>query len=433
VKAIDAAKNKSAAAVASWTVDATAPAKPLLSGAPSGFTSKRTTSVTISAETGASVTCSVDGGSFAACTSPKVLSDLADGEHSLAVRAQDAAGNTSGESKASWTVDTLAPSVELSGAPVGITTANTAKITYVTEQAATVTCSVDGGTYEACSSPIELADLADGEHSVAVKAEDAAGNMVLVVTDKWTVNTATPSAPTLAGAPDAVTSSTSAEIAFSGEDGAVFKCSVDGGAYTLCSSPKSLSGLSQGKHTLAVMQVNAAGTESDPAIASWHVDSSVPSGPVVTGVPTAPTDQTRLSATISAASGSDLFCSIDGAAFTACQSTVTRSGLLPGPHTLAVKAVSQAGVVSPVTTKSWTILGPIVAPALVKTPVEVYKKNNRWYFRTGATFSSGGDARSGAGLLTVQISEATAKPSDTLAPPTTAAFADGVVAWAASG
>jgi predicted phage tail protein len=194
-----------------------------------------------------------------------------------------------------------------------------------------------------------------------------------------------------------------------------------------------MTGLSQGKHTLAVLQVNAAGTESDPAIASWRVDSSVPSGPVVTGVPTSPTEQTRLSAAISAASGSDLFCSIDGAAFTACQSTVTRSGLLPGPHSLSVKAVSQAGVVSPVTTKTWTVLGPITSPALVKTPVEVYKKNNRWYFRTGASFGVGGDTRSGAALLTVQVSEATAKPSDSLAPPTTAAFADGVVAWSASG
>jgi hypothetical protein len=95
--------------------------------------------------------------------------------------------------------------------------------------------------------------------------------------------------------------------------------------------------------------------------------------------------------------------------------------------------VSQAGVVSPVTTKTWTVLGPIASPALVKTPVEVYKKNNRWYFRTGASFGAGGDTRSAAALLTIQISEATSKPSNSLAAPTSATYENGVVAWSASG
>ena len=61
---------------------------------------------------GASFECSLDGGAWRACTSPATYGGLANGTHSFAVRAVDAAGNVDG------TPPTRAWTVRLDGAPV---------------------------------------------------------------------------------------------------------------------------------------------------------------------------------------------------------------------------------------------------------------------------------------------------------------------------
>jgi hypothetical protein len=57
-----------------------------------------------SSEPGSTFGCSLDGGAFEPCTSPRAYSRLAPGAHTFAVRATDAAGNTGAPDAHSWTI-----------------------------------------------------------------------------------------------------------------------------------------------------------------------------------------------------------------------------------------------------------------------------------------------------------------------------------------
>jgi len=70
-----------------------------------------TDTISFSMDEPGSSQCSIDGGDYAGCSSPCVLTGLADGRHSFSVRGIDLAGNLGAAQSYSWTVDTAAPSV----------------------------------------------------------------------------------------------------------------------------------------------------------------------------------------------------------------------------------------------------------------------------------------------------------------------------------
>jgi hypothetical protein len=61
-------------------------------------------------ERGASFACQLDGGGFHPCSSPQSYEGLAEGSHTFAVQAVDAAGNLGPASTRTWLVDTTPPS-----------------------------------------------------------------------------------------------------------------------------------------------------------------------------------------------------------------------------------------------------------------------------------------------------------------------------------
>jgi hypothetical protein len=112
-----------------WTTDSTAPDAPTITGGPAMGSSTSSTQaefavsgVDNSGGSGvASHQCKLDGpagvaGSWATCTTPHVLTGLADGTYTFRVRAIDAAGNTGPATSRTWEVSSL-----LGGAPDGMT------------------------------------------------------------------------------------------------------------------------------------------------------------------------------------------------------------------------------------------------------------------------------------------------------------------------
>jgi alpha-tubulin suppressor-like RCC1 family protein len=95
----------SSAAVISWRVDLTPPAAPQITSAPAAMIRTGDATVSFTGDQEATFTCAIDSGSYSACSSPKALLGLSNGEHTMRVKAVDPAGNASAATAASWEVD----------------------------------------------------------------------------------------------------------------------------------------------------------------------------------------------------------------------------------------------------------------------------------------------------------------------------------------
>lgn len=146
-----------------------------------------------STEPGSTFTCSVDGGSYAACTSPLTTPTLAVGAHTFSVRARDSAGNVDpSPASRAFTVaappDTTPPETTITKSPDKKTKSQTAKFTFQASEPATFKCSLDGKPLSGCTSPFSR-KVGKGKHSFKVVATDVAGNSdASPATYSWTVS-----------------------------------------------------------------------------------------------------------------------------------------------------------------------------------------------------------------------------------------------------
>jgi hypothetical protein len=182
----------------SWTVDLTPPNTTIIDG-PTGTLPVASASFTFTAsELGVSFDCSLDSAAFARCTSPAALTALGQGAHTFTVRATDAAGHPDpSPASRSWTVDTVAPDIAITSGPASAATSGPRVAFGFTVSEGAPTCSLDGGGFTACASPLAT-NLPAGPHTFAVRAGDAAGN-VTTVTRGWTVACAPPDPTGAAG------------------------------------------------------------------------------------------------------------------------------------------------------------------------------------------------------------------------------------------
>jgi hypothetical protein len=257
--------------------DLTAPETTIVSG-PAGSVGSGSAGFVFSAtEPGSTFECALDGSAFAACSSPRGFTGLAEGAHTFEVRATDPAGNAD-ETPASrtWRVDTTQPVTSIDSGPMGSVGSASAAFTFSSdEQDAGFECALDGAAFAVCSSPQSYAGLAEGAHTFEVRAMDGAGNSDSTpATRTWRVDTIAPETAIVSG-PMGSVGSPSAAFAFSSdEQGAGFECALDGAAFAACGSPQSYAGLAEGVHTFHVRATDGAGnTDPTPATRTWTVDA----------------------------------------------------------------------------------------------------------------------------------------------------------------
>ncbi|HEX7838373.1 MAG TPA: hypothetical protein VF469_12950, partial [Kofleriaceae bacterium] len=165
-------------------------------GGPSGATASTIASFAFSSPNAgfwARFQCALDGGAFAACTSPRTYTGLGEGAHRFEVRVRDFFGRVDpSPAMWSWTVDLTPPDTTLVDGPSGTVPIASAMFSFTaSEPDASFACSLDGGAFAPCTSPDAVTGLAQGAHSFAVRATDAAGHTdPSPASRSWTVDTA---------------------------------------------------------------------------------------------------------------------------------------------------------------------------------------------------------------------------------------------------
>lgn len=333
-----------------WTVDLTAPdttivdAPAALGGAAASFTFS-------GSESPVTFRCSLDGGDFAPCPAEATFEGLAEGTHELEVVAVDAAGNEDPTPAAhAWTVDAEAPDTTITSAPTETVGGGEVLIAFTgSEAAVTFECRLDGGAWEACSSPWVEAGLPDGDHTLAVRAVDAAGNAdPTPAAAGFTVDSSLPDTVITSGVSGA-TQLTTLVYEFVGTiAGSTFECRFDGSDWTPCNSPVGYASLADGEHSFAVRAIDPLDqVDATPATRTAVVDTLAPDTTITDGPSGSVNDSLVYFEFSSTEPEARLFCVFDTAAEVPCTSPWGISGLTDGPHTFSVRAIDAAGNADP--------------------------------------------------------------------------------------
>jgi len=145
------------------------------------------------------------------------------------------------------------------------------------------------------------------------------------------------------------------------EAGSTFTCSLDGAAYTACTSPRTVTGLTDGAHTFRVRARDAAGnTDATPATRSFTVETATadttPPNTRIVKHPRKRTTSKKATFTFrSTEAGSTFQCKLDRKRWQSCTSP-KRYRVKKGKHTFRVRATDATGNrdASPATFR-WTV------------------------------------------------------------------------------
>jgi hypothetical protein len=269
--------------------DTTAPAAPTITPTYSTTVDRQVSFGVTANDTIQSTSCALGATPFGACP-PGNAYVLPEGTYSFSAKVTDPSGNTSPSTTTSFQIVDTA----LVGGPSGSSSDPRPAFTYSSGAGTAFDCSLDGAAYSACpANGTQVGPLAEGQHTFSVRAKAGSAFDHVPATRTWTVDT-TPPVATLdpfsgpgQGSLQAVDAET---FNFSLNEAGGTACSLDGAAFTACSSPASFAALAPGAHTFSVRGTDLAGNVGGLATRSWVVaardgDRHGSDGPVIVAAP----------------------------------------------------------------------------------------------------------------------------------------------------
>jgi large repetitive protein len=405
VSAVDAAGNVSAVTKVTYTLDTTPPPAPVVT-APASPSHDLTPTYGISdGEIGAQLTCVLTGPNGTVFTGPCPVdgtfdtTGFGDGLYTLTVTAADAAGNASSTSGV-WTRDTVAPPAPGVSAPSSPAQGRTVTFSVTDAEAGVIyTCVVSGpsaATVTSCgpSAVLNLVGAADGSYTLTVTATDAADNTSTATSATYVLDTTSPVAPSVSATPSPAQGRHVSYTIAGVEQNGVLTCKLvgPGGSSAVMSGScgttvgVDLTGQPDGTYTLTVTVTDAAGNVSAAGSASYVLDTTAPTAPIIGGH-ASPGNDTSPSFGISTESGATLTCTV--ARYFQVVSTgpcgpggtVDLSGYDDGEFEITVFATDAAGNVGPSATVVYLLdtsapetpaLTSPASPSPVEKPVWVF-------------------------------------------------------------
>ncbi len=276
------------------------------------------------------------------------LSDLAEGDHTFSVRAEDNAGN-SAVVPVQFVVDTLDPTVVITS-PTDGATLGTVDVTveYTTDGTGSaidvVERSVDGGAWEAAGASSTLVEsLDEGVHTVDIRVTDGAGHQATAGVE-FTVDVSAPVVMITSPADDALLSTNSVTVEWTVSDsGATVEGSLDGGAWLPATGTSAtFTDLSDGEHTVTVRATDGASNEGEDSV-TFTVDTTPPTVSITAPEEDAIIDSSSVVITWTATDAVTTERSVDGGTWEAVTGTsVTISPLADGEHTVEIRVTDEA-------------------------------------------------------------------------------------------
>ncbi|PAO34662.1 Ig-like domain-containing protein [Vibrio vulnificus] len=282
IRQTDEAGNSSESSTLTFTLDTTAPDAPQISldidsgSLADDFLTNKGDFTVAGTEEGATVEYFVNGEWTTTAPTP------VEGDNTIIVRQTDAAGNTSGSSTLTFTLDTTAPDAPQinldtdSGSLADDFLTNKGDFTVAgTEEGATVEYFVNGEWTTTAPTPVE------GENTIIVRQTDAAGNTSGSSTLTFTLDTTAPDAPQISLdidsgslADDFLTNKGDFTVAGT-EEGATVEYFVNGEWTTTAPTPV------EGDNTIIVRQTDAAGNTSGSSTLTFNLDTTAPDAPQI--------------------------------------------------------------------------------------------------------------------------------------------------------